>query len=187
MIRLRNLYNKFQKRTLRVEYGQTQAYPYAATLDTSVYRNADGSWITITADYTIKGSLCPGLVMVKANDGETVQVATGSDSERPFGLLANFVAGELDELGDENQVGVWRGVGSVYTILSPAFNDSDTSAAGANSQAITAGISAGYAAALPLYAGADGRLASFTTGHTHPVCYLVQRVSASRIVVDLVV
>jgi hypothetical protein len=43
MLRIRNLSNMFQKRTIRPLYGQTQAYPYAAVLDPRL-RNTDGSF-----------------------------------------------------------------------------------------------------------------------------------------------
>jgi hypothetical protein len=116
--------------------------------------------------------------MVKA-DGEQVAVATGADSAaiKPFGLLANFVGGDLDDLGDEDYVGVWRGRESVFEILAPGFDDT--------------GLSAAYAAATPgdpvkLYAGADGRLKYFSSPSNRVVvAELIERVSASRIVIDL--
>jgi hypothetical protein len=42
MLHLKSLSDKYQKRTLRVEYGHTQATPYDVTLDPSL-RNTDGS------------------------------------------------------------------------------------------------------------------------------------------------
>lgn len=188
MIRLGKLSNKFQKRTLRAVYGQTQAYPYAATLDDS-FRAADGSFVapvvagsslpTRTAAAALyKGSLLPGLVVTQVPGQEKVKVAAGADAvntgEVPFGLLANFVGGELDELGDENDIGVWRsGQGGVFEVLAPAFG--------------TVAIAATRAgAATPLYAGADGRL---TTVSPHAsavvVANLLQVVGTSRILIDL--
>lgn len=213
MLRLKNLSNKYQKRLIRPLYAQTQATPYAATLDAQTltgpnaatgrtsFRNADGSRYlpksgdtsplnTRTADaHTTKNSLTSGLVMVRTV-GEQVAVATGIDDgtvERPFGLLANFVGGDLDDLGDEENVGVWRGPDAVFELLAPAFNDAGLASA-ATASAATKGT---Y---VKLYAGEDGRLcdASQLSGGsanaaTPHVAYLIERVSASRIVIDLVV
>jgi hypothetical protein len=187
MLRIRNLSNKFQKRTIRPLYAQTQATPYAATLH-SALRSSDGSFRppvtadTTPVDYTansflLKGGLVPGTVMIKG-PGETVLPARGGDvTDRPFGLLANFVGGELDDLGDEDFVGVWRGPDSVFELLAPAFDDT--------------GLAAAYAAAaagapVKLFAQPDGRLGSTNPGsNAVVVADLVERVSASRIVIDL--
>jgi hypothetical protein len=186
MLRIRNLSNQYQKRTLRVLYGQTQAYPYAAALDPSL-RNTDGSFrkplaadslpVARSADaFTLQGGLVPGQVVLKAA-GEGVVVATGANAALvPFGFLANFVGGTLDELGDENYVGVWRGTGSVYEVLAPAFDDT--------------GLAAAYAAATPgtpvvLYAGADGRLAANgSPANRLAVARLIERPSASKITIE---
>jgi hypothetical protein len=191
MLRVKNLSNKYQKRLIRPEYAQTQATPYAVTLD-DTFRDADGSLLlpasgddvegfaTRTADaHTTKGSLTSGLVAVRTI-GEKITIATGANvAEQPFGLLANFVGGDLDDVGDENQVGVWRGPDSTYTLLAPAFDDTGLAAAFA---AADAGIP------VLLYAAADGRLAYYATpGNRVPVARLIDRPSASRIVVDLLV
>jgi hypothetical protein len=169
--------------------------------------------------YTLKNSLIPGLVMVRVPGSETVAVATGVPqaspsagggdfaldvtlAEQPFGLLANFVGGDLDEgfAGDslQNEVGVWRGVGSTYTLLAPAFNpngletDGVTSITGAQSLDAALTIGSNYGRPVLLYAGPDGRLTSYTddeceTNRRVPVARLIEKVSASRIVVDLLV
>jgi len=156
MLRLKNLANKYQKRTCRPLYANTQATPYAARLH-SGFRATDGSLQLPTTSvaagaaaarakdaFTYKGSLVPGLVLVRAKDtttgvlSEQVTVATGAENEVPFGLLANFVGGDLDEgfSGDslQNSVGVWRGPDSVFEILSPAF---DSDATGSSSTSVT--------------------------------------------------
>lgn len=198
MLRLKNLANKYQKRLVRPAYANTQATPYATTLDPQ-FRATDGTLQlpksgdtaplnTRTADaYTLKNSLVPGLVMVRST-GENVGVATGSTStlEQPFGLLANFVGGDFDEgfAGDslQNEVGVWRGPDSVFDILAPAFDDTGLAAAYAASA-----VSKGNP--VLLYAGTDGRLkyVSSPTGTQVAVARLVQRHNASRITVDLIV
>lgn len=186
MLRVRNLSNVMQKRLIRPLYAQTQATPYAAVLDPSL-RNVDGSFraplstdtlpIARSANaYTLQGGLVPGTVMLKGA-GEGVVVATGANSAlQPFGLLANFVGGTMDDLGDENYVGVWRGPDSVFELLAPAFNDTGLATAYANA---TPGVP------VKLYAGTDGRLTSTSAGSDVVVAHLLERVSASRIVIDL--
>lgn len=181
MLRIRNLKNKYQKRLIRPLYAQTQATPYAAVLDDS-FRDATGTYVFPAAAFKYKGGLVPGTCMV--NRGEKVTVATGAAGGAApalppniFGLLANFVGGELDDLGDENYVGVWRGPDSVYEILAPGFDDTGLSAAW---DAATQGVP------VPLTAGPDGRLAYVATlGNRQIVANLIERPSASRIIVDL--
>jgi hypothetical protein len=181
MLRVRNLTHKYQKRLIRPLYAQTQATPYAAVLDDTL-RNTDGSLNLPSAAYKLYNGLVPGTVVT--NLGEKVLPATGADanpSQRPFGLLANFVGGDLDDLGDENYVGVWRGPDAVFEILSPAFNEST---GGDALSAAWAAASSGFP--VPLYAGADGRLQYFATpGNRVVVAHLIERPTASRIVVDL--
>jgi hypothetical protein len=194
MLRVRNLSNVLQKRTLRPILVNTQGTPYAGNLDPSL-RNTDGSFrAPLSSDtlpvarsanaFTLQGGLPAGLVMIKGA-GDNFVVSTGAaTSERPFGLLANHVGGTIDDLGDENNIGVWNGPDSVYEILAPAFNDT--------------GLAAAYAAATPgapvlLYAGADGRLAraSALVGgaatNKVAVAELIERVSPSVIRVKLLV
>lgn len=188
MLRLQNLRNKWQKRTLRPAYAHTQAYPYAAVLDPTL-RDSDGSFRRpVDADapgggfpldrtddaFVYKNGLLPGTVLVKSAAGEAVAVHNGADDVEPFGLLANFVGGELDELGDEDEVGVWRGFDGVLEVLAPAFDDTGLSAAYSSA---TAGVP------VELQAGADGRLVLATSGVV--VAKLIERVSASRILIDL--
>jgi hypothetical protein len=199
MLQVRNLSNVLQKRLIRPLYAHTQATPYAAVLDPSL-RNTDGSFraplggdvfngVTRAAGaagnaFLLQGGLVPGTVMIKG-PGEAMLVATGAaTNEQPFGLLANFVGGTLDDLKDNNEIGVWRGPDAVFELLTPAWNDTGLAAA-------YAGAAAG--APVGLYAGPDGRLAQataltggVTTGKTL-VARLIERASASKIVVELVV
>jgi hypothetical protein len=175
MLRITNLKNKYQKRLIRPLYAQTQATPYAAVLADSL-RDSAGDWTFTGASFKYKGGLVPGTVMV--NRGEQVSVATGADAAlRPFGLLANFVGGELDDLKDEDFVGVWRGPDAVFEILAPGFDDTGLSAAW---DASTPGLP------VPLYAGVDGRLSYVAVpGNRIVVAHLIERPNANRIVVDL--
>ena len=194
MLRLKNLANKYQKRTCRPLYANTQATPYAASLATT-FRASDGSLqlpqsgdttplgTRTAAAYTSKNSLLPGTVMVRVVGTETVGVATGIDvAERPFGLLANFVGGDLDEgfSGDslQNSVGVWRGPDSVFEILAPAFDDTGLASA-------VSGATAGTD--VLLYAGTDGRLKYIASpSNRQAVARLIERVDSGRIIVDLI-
>lgn len=186
MLRIRNLKNKYQKRLIRPLYAQTQATPYAAVLDDSL-RDAAGDWNFPGAAFKYKGGLVPGTVVT--NVGEKVKVHTGADPASPtgataaaplaFGLLANFVGGELDDLGDEDFVGVWRGPDSVFEILAPGFNDTGLSAAW--DAVVAAGLGN-----VPLYAGTDGRLQYLAApSNRQVVARLIERPNANRIVVDL--
>lgn len=195
MLRLKNLANKYQKRTCRPLYANTQATPYAATL-ASTFRATDGSLqlpqsgdttplgTRTAAAYTSKSSLLPGMVAVRVTGTDTVGIATGIDvAEKPFGLLANFVGGDLDEgfSGDslQNSVGVWRGPDAVFEILAPAFDDTGLAAA-------VSGATAGTD--VLLYAGTDGRLKYIASPSAKlPVARLIERVNSGRIVVDLIV
>lgn len=208
MLRLKNLSNKYQKRLIRPIYAQTQATPYATSLDDQTltgpnaatgrtsFRNGDGSrYLPLSGDtnplhtrtaaaFTTKSSLASGVVMVRTV-GEKVAVAAGPDdgTERPFGLLANFVGGDLDDLGDENTVGVWRGAQhAFFELLAPAWDDTGLSAA-ASAGAATVGGS------VNLYAGADGRLVYVSSPNAAriPVARLIERVSSSRILIELLV
>ena len=189
MLRIRNLSNAMQKRTLRVLHGQTQATPYAGTLDARL-RNTDGSFraplstdgipqsgLARTANaFTLQGGLVPGTCMAKAA-GEAFVVHNGANTVKTFGLLANFVGGTLDDLQDSNEIGVWYGPGSVYEVLFPAFDDT--------------GLPAAYAAATAgvpqlLYAQPDGRL-GVTVSTGIAVAELIERRSAGVIQIKLLV
>ena len=206
MLRITNLSNAMQKRTLRVLHGQTQATPFAGVLDARL-RNTDGSFraplngdtpansgLTRTANaFTFQGGLLPGTVMVKSA-GEAFVVANGANTlVHPFGLLGNFVGGTIDDLKDSNEIGVWYGPGSVYEVLYPAFNDAGgdgTSMATAYANSTAAAVEAGTTPAgrVLLYAGVDGRLTNFgTPGNRVAVAELMEFRSKAVIQVKLLV
>jgi hypothetical protein len=189
MLRVRNISNQFQKRTLRALYAQTQATPYAATLHPSL-RNTDGSFraplatdtlplARSAAAFALQGGLVPGTVMAKSA-GESMVVHNGVAGVRAFGLLANFVGGTIDDLGDENQIGVWRGPDSVWELLKPAFVDTNLATLYATSSD-TGG------APVRLYAQPNGLLgATAPAGATEAdvVATLIEY-TPSKIIVDL--
>lgn len=195
MLRLTNLSNVYKRRTLRVLYGNTQAYPYAATLSSFFDRTAGGQLAVTNSKATIN----PGSVAVKLV-GEIVTLAGSTEGAnptvetaavRPFGLFANFVGGELDELGTAVEVGVWRGVGSVYEVLAPAFD-----AAGGVGMSVAAAAEAGSAATndvTNLVAAADGRLVQdslavspYVASH-RAAARLISYLSANAIIVESLV
>jgi hypothetical protein len=197
MLQVRNLSNVLQKRLIRPLYAHTQATPYASVLDATL-RNTDGSFRAPLSGelvgsvaggptragnaFTLQGGLVPGTVMVKTV-GEAMSVHPGgSTAVQPFGLLANFVGGTLDDLRDNNEIGVWRGPDSVFELLTPAWDDT--------------GLAALYAGAVSgtpvlLAPGNDGRLVGFANaaglGARIAAARLIERASASKIVVELVI
>ena len=181
MLRLQKLANVNKRRTLRAMYAQTQAYPYAATLDAGVDRTATNPF-SIAAQAG-KAAIWPGMVAAKTA-GESVEVAT-ADTQRAFGLFANFVGGELDELGDRAEVGVWRGSGAVFEVLAPVFLDTGLGAAAATEDGAAANevyLSANTDGRLEL----DGDADPYTTGD-RAVARLMRRLSDKAIIVELLV
>lgn len=185
-----------QKRLIRPAYAQTQGFPYAAYLDPSL-RNSDNSirvpqatdtsptypLTRSAAAFTYENSLVPGTVMVK-NSGEYACIANGASGVQPMGLLGQWIGGIFDGVGQLSQISVWMGPDSAYDLLAPAWNDTGLAAkiaaSGAGSQVL-------------LYAGTDGRLSLLTTdggtaatGST-PVARVIQRVSAARLTVQLII
>lgn len=138
MLRPKNIALVNQRRTLRALYAQTQAYPYAAILQNTgsdvdangVPNAADTSQIALTdvAGNSSIAAIWPGAVMELFNSGGTIGasalgelVTLGEGTNRPFGLCANFVGGNMDELNGRREVGVWRGRGGVFEVLAPVF------------------------------------------------------------------
>jgi hypothetical protein len=170
MLRIRNLSNVFQKRLIRPLYAHTQATPYAAYLDPDL-RDETGAFVAPTGAFTHQNGIVPGTVMVRT-EGEAVTVAKGAAGEQPFGLLANFVGGTIDDLQDENQVGVWRGPDAVFELLKPAFDPA------LQSVAITSGQ------AIPLYTGANGLLTATAGTADKVVAHLITK-DPAKITIDL--
>jgi hypothetical protein len=203
MLRLKDISLVNRRRTLRAQYAQTQAYPYAATLSPNFDRSAN-QLTGAAATAGSKAAINPGSVAVKLA-GETVTlfgsteafgtggVATATTPiVRPFGLFANFVGGDMDELFGRSEVGVWRGPTSVFEILAPAFNDTG----GAGLSTADAGVD--RTTETYLEPGADGRLqgvlgttvagTSGPGGNAHQVAArLIRRLSANAIIVELLV
>lgn len=182
MLRLTNLANKYQRRTLRALYGQTQAYPYDVQLDPTFDRTqgalAGGNAIT-----GAKSAILPGQVAVK-KAGEVVTVsAAWASSQRPFGLFANFVGGELSDIPtDFDRVGIWRGKGGVFEILAPAFDDTNL----ATETAAEVGTAA---TEVYMNSNAKGQLAAATAGAytVNEAARAISRLSSNAVIVELLV
>ena len=180
MLRLTNLANKYQRRTLRVLYGQTQAYPYDAQLDSGFSRT---TMFVPNGGSAQKAAIYPGLVAVKkAGEVVTLSGARGTN-QRAFGLFANFVGGELSDFPtDFDRVGVWRGVGSVYEILAPVFDDTSLSTDAAAEDGTVANE-------VYLNSNSVGQLVADSPGAytVSDTARLMTRLSANAIVVELLV
>lgn len=197
MLRLTELSNLYKRRTLRVLYGNTQAYPYAATLSANFDRTLGGQ-IAVTGS---KAAINPGSVAVKlvgeivtlARSTEEGLAATVTDVEgianRAFGLFANFVGGQLDELGTRTEVGVWRGPGSVYEVLAPAYDDTAMLAAATGELGTTATevyMNASANGRLVIDASATGTTAPLVTAH-RAAARLISQLGATAIIVECLV
>lgn len=184
MLRLgTDLTQAFTRRNLRVLYGQTQAYPYAAQLDASFDRT-QGAYAGANAITGANAAIMPGLVATK-KVGENVTLAAAyAGSRRDFGLFADYVGGTAGSNFPSTwtQIGVWRGVGSVYELLAPVFDTTNlsTDAAGEAGTAATE---------VYLASNAKGQLAAQTVGAyaVSETARLVNYLSANAIIVELLV
>lgn len=167
-----------QKRLLRVVEGQTQATPFAGSIDPSLRNTTGGIRIPLNTDkeavvaagaaaaspftrkeaeagetkgtaYTLEGSLVPGLCLVKTV-GEYFAVAAGSAEEHVFGLLGQWVGGTFDNIKQSNQISAWQGPDSVYDLIAPAFNPFELA-----TKVATENLKG---APVYLFSGFDGRL-----------------------------
>lgn len=118
--------------------------------------------------------------MIKTQ-GEQACVAAGTVSAPTivaWGLLGQWVGGTFDNVGTSNQIGIWAGPDSVLELLAPAWNDSTVAVSVASA---TAGIP------VLLYAGADGRLTSTAPTSAPAIARVMDRPSAARLVIQMLV
>lgn len=169
MLRANKLSRAFQKRTLRPLYHYNSATPYAGFLDT-----------VNVASTTI---VYPGMVATKTT-GEQFKVAGATDA--PFGLFNNFIHGDMDELGDGTEIGVWvGGPNAVFEVLAGP-NSSETPL-----DPNVTWTSLNGTANVGVYADSNGRLTVSTgnggsaTGSSFRVGTLVEAVSNNKIVIRL--
>jgi hypothetical protein len=183
MLRLTNLANRYQRRTLRPLYAQSQAYPYDAQLSSAFDRTA-GALSGGGAIAGVKSAIIPGLVAQKLA-GETVTLADAhAASSREFGLFANFVGGEMSDIpSDFDRVGVWRGAGGVFELLAPSFSTANSLATLASSEAGAAGNE------VYMNSNAKGQLEAAAAGANvvNNTARLIRYLSANAIIVELLV
>jgi len=191
MLRPKTLGLVNQRRTLRALYAQTQAYPYAAKLDTLTNQSLTDS----TSQFQLAGvdsstgvaGIWPGCVMTRSEDvteaanGEVVRIAPDATT-RPFGLSANFVGGNLDELNGTGNIGVWRGRGGVFEVLAPLFSSAVTASTdtlGSRDEADTLQDAVGTLVSVSVV--------DSDAGSAFSVARLISKLSANAIIVELTV
>lgn len=156
MIRARKLANIHKKRSIRPLYSHHQATPYSAFLDTA----SVGSTV-----------IYPGMVATQIGVSEKMGICDATAI--PFGLFANFINGDMDELGDGTEIGVWvGGKDATFEVLSLALEaDSWTGASSANT---------------PVFCSANGKLTLTGSVSTNPVVgRLMEAPSNNKIVIRL--
>lgn len=154
MIRARKLSNVHKKRSIRPLYSHHQATPYAAFLDTA------------NVGTTV---IFPGMVARQSGASELMRICDATS--QPFGLFANFINGDMDELGDGTEIGVWRGgLDATFEVLSDALAaDSWTGASAADT---------------PVFSNATGKL-TLTDGTGPRVATLMEAPSNNKIIILL--
>lgn len=201
MLRLNNgLSNVHKRRTLRPLLAHTQATPVPMALDSAFNRNGGALTGTATTGITgnTMGAILPGMVAMKKVGRTVTPHYTSADRERAFGLFAQFVGGELDDLHGGSEVAVWSGPGSHWEVLAPAFSDTGLAAAAAaedGTDATEVYLSANAKAQLEAdtpgdpVAGSDavGDIAVLGTAALGRTARLVERLSANAVVVQLLV
>lgn len=165
MLRANSLKRLTQKRTIRPLYAWHQATPYACFLDTTAV-------VAATVVY-------PGQVASKTT-GEQMTVSTATTA--PFGLFANFIHGDMDEIGAGTEIGVWRGGPDATFEILAGPSSTETPLAPAVSWVPLNATAGG----VVLYSDANGRLTNVgTPGTNFRVARLVEAVSNAKIVVTL--
>jgi len=165
MLRANSLKRLTQKRTIRPLYAWHQATPYACFLDTT----AVASTVVVY----------PGQVASKTT-GEQMTVSTATTV--PFGLFANFIHGDMDEIGSGTEIGVWRGGPDATFEILAGPSSTETPLASAVSWVPLNATAGG----VVLYSDANGRLTNVGTPATNPrVAKLVEAVSNAKIIVTL--
>jgi hypothetical protein len=158
MIRARKLSNVHKKRSIRPLYSHHQATPYAAFLDTA------------TVGTTV---VSPGMVARQSGANELMATAnTNVPAIFRSVCFANFVNGDMDELGDGTEIGVWRGgPDATFEVLTDALEaDTWTSLSTANTQ---------------IFASTNGKLTNTTNATNVQVARLMEAPSANKIIITL--
>jgi len=165
MLRANNLARLQEKRTLRGLYIWHQATPMACFLDVV-------NVPTTTIVY-------PGMVASKTT-GEQMRVSNATTV--PFGLFANFIHGEMDELQGGTEIGVYRGGPDAMFEVLAGPNSTETPL---DSTVTWTSLNA-TAGGVALQSNANGQLTNAGATGTNPrVARLVEAVSNSKIIITL--
>lgn len=193
MLRINDLSLQYRRRTLRPFYAHTQATSYNGVLSANFDRTVGQLGVTGSQSAINAGSVAVHLVgdvftLYGSNEGTGADTATDA-SARAWGLFAQHVGGNIDDLRGRSEIAIWRGIGSVWEVLAPAFND--TGLASPAAAEVGTGATEVY-----LNSGTDGRLVkstganstlTFIGGANQPVARLIQRLSANAIKIELLV
>jgi hypothetical protein len=156
-----------QKRTIRPLYGWHSSVPYACFLDTSAVATSTFVW--------------PGQVACKTT-GEQMDLCNGTTPDVPFGLFNNFIHGDMDEVGDGTEISIWvGGRDAVFEVLAGPSSTETALASGVTWTSLNA-----TRGGVPLYADASGRLTNATASGRFEVARLIEAVSNTKIVLQLV-
>jgi hypothetical protein len=167
MLKANDLTRITQKRTIRPLYGWHSAVPYSCFLDT-----------TAVAKTTL---VYPGMVACKTT-GEQMDICNGTTPDVPFGLFNNFIHGDMDEIGGGTEIGVWvGGRDAVFEVLAgPTSTETplDSTVTWTSLNATRGGVD--------LYATSGGLLTNATASTRFQVARLIEAVTNSKIVIQLV-
>jgi len=179
MIRANNAARAFQKRTIRPLYAWHSAVPYACFLDTA----AVGTAIVYPGQVAIKTT---GEQMTVANATAAGLPGLGADyssgTDVPFGLFNNFINGTMDELHGGTEIGVWvGGRDAVFEVLG-GYSATETPLANVTWTSLNA-----TRGGVALKAEATtGRLSNASNSNATVAAWLIEAVSNTKIVVQLV-
>jgi len=125
-------------------------------------------------------AIWPGAVLTLTDQGQASEIVelADDDSDRPFGLSANFVGGTMDELNGHPEIGAWRGRGGVFEVLAPVF----ASNVDANSNMLGVASSSTVPGQLDEVTVTDS-----DAGTTLAAARIISALSAKAIIVELVV
>jgi len=118
----------------------------------------------------------PGMVATKTT-GEMVKRAGGTDV--PYGLFANFINGQMDELGGGTEIGVYRGGPDAMFEVLAGPNSTETPL---DSTVTWTSLNA-TAGGVALFQNASGQLSNASSGPV--VARLVEAVSNAKIIILL--
>jgi hypothetical protein len=111
-----------------------------------------------------------------------MDVCNGTTPDIPFGLFNNFIHGGMDDIGAGTEIGVWvGGRDAAFEVLAgPSATETplDPAVTWTSLNATRGGVA--------LFADANGRITNSTASGRYQVAHLVEAVSATKIIIQLV-